>query len=365
MRLTNIITAAVAATVLLTATVGHAANKWGLKPSTVSLKSAGSLTFGPDGILLIGDAKAATIYAISTGDASGSVSEAKLNVENLNSKVAKALGSKSTINDLAVNPESGNVYLSVTAGGTGTILKVDQSGAVSKVNLNKVLSSKAVLSNPPADKVVKRGRRSRNARDDAITDIVYIEGKVIVSGLTNDPKASSVIREFAFPFSDSHGGFAIEIYHGAHGRYETGSAVRAFVPFTIDGEPSLLAGFTCTPLVKFPLGVAKKKSVRGTTVAELGNRNRPLDMIVYKKDGKDFVLMANSARGVMKISTADLDRSTGITERVSGGGTAGQKYETIESLVGVIQLDKLNAENAIILVQNKNGSQDLRTISLP
>ena len=41
----------------------------------------------------------------------------------------------------------------------------------------------------------------------------------------------------------------------------------------------------------------------GTTIAELGNRNRPLDMIVYKKDGKEFLLMSNNSRGVMKIPT--------------------------------------------------------------
>ena len=28
-------------------------------------------------------------------------------------------------------------------------------------------------------------------------------------------------------------------------------------------------------------------------------------MIVYKKDGKDFLLMANNSRGVMKIPTGD------------------------------------------------------------
>ena len=30
-------------------------------------------------------------------------------------------------------------------------------------------------------------------------------------------------------------------------------------------------------------------------------------MIVYKKDGKDFLLLANNSRGVMKISTEGID----------------------------------------------------------
>ena len=33
------------------------------------------------------------------------------------------------------------------------------------------------------------------------------------------------------------------------------------------------------------------QKIRGKTVAELGNRNSPLDMIVYEKDGKQFLLL--------------------------------------------------------------------------
>ena len=76
------------------------------------------------------------------------------------------------------------------------------------------------------------------------------------------------------------------------------------MPYQIEGEPHLLAAYTCTPLVKFPVAELKPGTqVKGTTIAELGNRNRPLDMIVYEKDGKDYLLLANSSRGVMKITT--------------------------------------------------------------
>ena len=116
----------------------------------------------------------------------------------------------------------------------------------------------------------------------------------------------------------------------------------------------------------FPLSsLANNEKVRGTTVAELGNRNRPLDMIVYKKDGENFLLMANSARGVMKISTKEIDREEGITERVSGGGTAGQTYDTIEDLKGVQQLDRLSDTHGVIVSQIDGGKQVLSTIALP
>jgi hypothetical protein len=110
---------------------------------------------------------------------------------------------------------------------------------------------------------------------------------------------------------------------------------------------------------------AAGEKVKATTVAELGNRNRPLDMISYSKDGAEYLLLSNSARGVMKISTAGLKENKGLTEPVSGGGTAGQKYETVESMTGVVQMDKLNETSALLLVQAEGGPQNLKTIALP
>ena len=107
------------------------------------------------------------------------------------------------------------------------------------------------------------------------------------------------------------------------------------------------------------------KLVKGTTVAELGNRNRPFDMIVYEQGGKTFLLITNSARGTMKISTDKIEENAGITQPVGGGGTAGQSYETIDSLAGAQQLDKLNDTHAIVLVQTDSGAMNLKTVALP
>jgi hypothetical protein len=86
-------------------------------------------------------------------------------------------------------------------------------------------------------------------------------------------------------------------------------------------------------------------------------------MIVYEKDGKDFLLLTNSARGVMKISTEDIASNKGLSKRVSG--TAGQSYETIASLQGVVQLDKLNDTKAVVLIQAESGAMQLKTVELP
>ena len=339
---------------------------WGMKSGAPSLKSAGPLAFGPDGVLFVGDTKSATIFAVDTGDKEGTPEEVDLHVHGLDGKIAELLKQENVrINDLAVNPQSGNVYLSVTAGSGNSprIVRVLATGEVEALPLEKINFSKVVLPNPPEDKI--QGRRRRNNRDASITDIAFQDGRLLVSGLSSDD-ASSKVREILFPFEEADNGASIEIFHGAHGRYEDNAVVQTFVPFTIDGEPHLLAGFTCTPLVKFPIKqLQPSKKVTGTTVAELGNRNRPYDMIVYEQNGKDYLLMANSARGVMKISTDDIERSEGITKPVSRGGLAGQSYETIEQLKGIVQLDRLNAGHAVVVAQHEDGSHDLHTIDLP
>jgi len=351
--------------VLITGTTTFGADLWGLQRGTPEIKSAGSLTFGPDDILFVGDTKSAAVFAIATGNKEGDASKSNINVDDLGAKVSDVVGGKATINDLAVNPRTGNVFASVTADGKPAIVQIDGAGKITELALKDVRFSKAELADAPEDKEVGEGRRRRNNRTDAITDLAWYEGKVLISGLRTGEAASSV-RELNFPFADADKGTGVEIYHAAHGRTEDYAAVRTFVPLNIDGEPSLLAAYVCTPLVKIPLKELKDAAdkIKGTTVAELGNRNRPLDMISYKKGNDEFLLLSNSARGVMKITTAGLSQNKGLTEKVSGGGAAGQSYETIESMQGVVQLDKLNDDHAVVLL-DKDGTLNLKTVALP
>ena len=142
------------------------------------------------------------------------------------------------------------------------------------------------------------------------------------------------------------------------------SPVRTFVAFNVGNQPSLLAAYTCTPLVQFPISDLKPGAkIKGKTIAELGNRNRPLDMIVYQKDGKDFILMANSSRGVMKISTDNIEKAGSIEAKVAD--KKGQPYETIEAWKGIDQLDKLDARHALVLRRSDDNSLHLEALPLP
>jgi hypothetical protein len=193
--------------------------------------------------------------------------------------------------------------------------------------------------------------------------MAYVNGRLFVACLSNE-EFSSQFRSLSFPFKEVKNGTAIEIFHGSHGRLETKSPIRTFVPYQVKGEENLLAAYTCTPLVKVPVAELKPgEKVKGTTIAELGNRNVPLDMIVYQKNGKDYILMSNSARGVMKIPTEGIENVEAIEKRIAE--TAGLKYETIKDLAGTVQLDVFDKEHVLVVKKTPDKKLNLETVELP
>jgi hypothetical protein len=342
----------------------------GMKEGKAEFKSMSQLAFAPDGTLFVADTKAAAITAIATSDAKAKDKAKPLKVEDFDKKVAALLGTapdQVMINDLAVNPVSHQVYFAVSRGrgpdAVAVLLRADADGKLSEVALDKVKHSVAQLPDAPVDGVVGEGNRKSNPRMESITDIAFLEDRVLVAGLSNE-EFSSTLRAIPYPFKTVEGGTSVEIYHGSHGRFETKAPVRTFVPFMVGKNPELLAAYTCTPLVRFPLSDLKPGAkIKGRTIAELGNRNRPLDMIVYKKDGKDFLLLANNARGVMKINTDGIE-SAGVIEEPVRDGTKGQSYETIKGWTGVEQLDKLDDATAVVL-RKEGAAVTLESLPLP
>ena len=132
-----------------------------LSEGEVELKFAGPMAFGPDGVLFIGDPGAACVHALDTGERE-SGEFAAFSVEGLDDKVAAALGTDADgirINDLAVNPISGTVFLSVNRGDAGIILKVSPDGSLSELDLKNIKHASAAIPNPPeADATDRRGR---------------------------------------------------------------------------------------------------------------------------------------------------------------------------------------------------------------
>ncbi|MCI0391602.1 MAG: hypothetical protein MOB07_22900 [Acidobacteria bacterium] len=343
-----------------------------MKEGKPTFKSMGPLAFGPDGILFIADTKAAAIVALATADVSPAKGAKLLKVDGINQKIAALLGTQADqilIDDLAVNPISRNVYLAVSRGrgpdAIPVLVRVKTDGQLEVVSLDKIKFSQAELPDAPAEVVAAQGSRQRNPRQESITDIAFLDGRVLIAGLSNE-EFSSTLRAIPFPFKTVANGTSVEIYHGAHGQFETRAPVRTFVSFNIGKESHLLAAYTCTPLVQFPITELKPGAkIKGKTIAELGNRNRPLDMIVYQKEGKRYLLLANSSRGIMKISTDNIDQAESIVAPVTGGGKKGLPYETIESWAGVEHLDSLDSQHVLVLRRGEGGSLNLESLPLP
>lgn len=325
----------------------------------VDIKSAGPLAFGPDGILFIGDSLGAKVVAIDTGDTKVGV-PASISVEGVDSKIAAALGTAAdqiSIRDIVANPVSKNVYISVNRGrgadAKAVILKLDAEGKFSEIELERVRYSVAELPNPPTQD---------NQKTNTITQVRYVDGKVLVAGLSNE-EFSSNMKVIPFPFAPADRGALVEMYHGSHARYETNSPIRTFVPYTIDHKQFILAAYTCTPLVKIPVSELKSGAkIQGTTIAEMGAGNQPLDMVAYKKNGQEYILMANSNHGVTKLNMAHVETYQAIATPISG--TAGVPFTTISELKNVRHLQAYDDQHALIL-SGTSGAMDLRTISLP
>jgi len=325
----------------------------------VELKSAGALAMGPDGILFVGDSVGGAIVALDVDDRTPSKSDASLEIKGINEKIAAMLGTAADqilIQDVVVNPISKNVYIAVSRGrgadAIPVLLRAAPGGKLTEVSLASIKHmSVALLDQPQQDR----------QRMETITQLKYVDGKVLIAGLSNEEFSSS-LRSIPFPFQTASKGTGIEIWHGSHGRFETQAPVRTFVPYEIKGEKAILAAYTCTPLVRIPVSELKAgNKVKGTTIAELGNRNKPIDMIVYAKGGKHYILMANSSRGVMKLTADNLETYQPITKQTE---TTGVPYETIASLKGVQHLDKYDDATALVLMGDA-GSLDLRTVPLP
>ena len=337
----------------------------GFQKGDVTLDSIGPINFGPDGILFVSDPKASTIYAIDNDDRA----EAPANREDvvgLDGKIASLLGSAVSdilIQDMAINPISGNIYLSVSRGrgpdAQPVLMRVTTVGDIEALSLKNIAFSKASLWATP-----DKDRRGRDIRQDAITEIAYIDGTVVVAGLSNQ-EFSSRLRAIPFPFTGEDWETGLEIYHTSHGKWETHSPIRSFTPFIVDDEPFILAAHTCTPLVRFPVSDIRSSDNKlvGSTIAELGNMNRPLDMLVYTKEQQDYLLITNSRRGAMKLAMAPMDDQEALTDRIPG--TAGADIITIDSLSGALQVEAWGTDEAIVLIKTDSGAIDLTTVPLP
>ena len=335
----------------------------GFVNGTPEIKSISALAFGPDGILFIGDSKSATVFAVDTKDNEKVEKGTALDIKKFDQKLAVILGTEVqniTITDLVVNPVSKKAYCSVQLyDGSWALVKIEGE-KISSVNLKDVAYSSVALNNAPAEDA--KDDRGRPLRVSSVSDIGFYDGKLMVSGLSNQ-QFSSTFRVIPYPFTKVQDQTSLEIYHAAHKQYETFAPIRTFTVAEISGKKYLVASYTCTPLVLFPMEDLKPGThVKGRTVAEMGAGNSPLDMITMKKGNDSYLLMANSSRPIFKVSYKNIESFQGsLTTPVEEAfATAGVNFISLP-VVNVLQIDKLDESQFIVLQRKTNGDLDLWT----
>ena len=334
-----------------------------LPAGKVNIVSAGRLAFGPDGILFVGDSVGGSIVAIETGDLTAARGAVKIDVQGIDQKIAALVGvmpDQIVINDIKVNPISKNAYISGARGkgpdAMPLLVKVDAAGKLSVMSLDNAKHASMSLSDAPASNPAAR----QNPRTQTITDMSYVNGNLVVAGLSNE-EWNSALRSIPYPFRATEKAATLQIWHASHVRYETASPIRTFVPYTIGGQQYVIAGYTCTPLVKIPVSSLKPGAqVKGVTIADLGSGNQPLDMVPYKKDGHEFILIANSKYGLLKLKADMLNGYAAIDSPTVVSDAAGVPFDRISQFTNVTHLTQVDATSALVL-----SGTNLQTIALP
>ncbi|MEM6342093.1 MAG: hypothetical protein AAF729_13170 [Pseudomonadota bacterium] len=266
-------------------------------------QSFGILEFGPDNTLFVADSAGATIHAYTLpSDGAAPAEEAAFNLLDVDALISEALGADARIvySDLAVHPITRDAYVSlmtsVDGSEMGAVASISREGNVEILDLASLPSTSFALDDT-ADSGVTFWR-DIPAPTLTVTDMDFVDGELFVSGVSTGEFAST-LRRVPYPFDGASSSSSIEIYHAAHNQNETRAPIRAMSVVDLDGAPTVVAAYTCTPLVTIPVASLEDGShVTGKTIAELGYGNTPLDVLSFSAanmqgEVSNYVLVVN------------------------------------------------------------------------
>lgn len=263
------------------------------EPTSVALAPFDTITvlaFDDDGTLFIGDSGTGMIHAVTPPAVDNPTAEQGYNLRNIDTTLAELLGtavSEIRVRDLAVHPTSKEAYFAVGRaiedGYASAIVIVNQAGEARLLDPELTGETLEVPFAPTDDFFFYRDVPSR---DLTFTDLEVHEGQLYIAGMSNADFASSLWAS-PIPFDGEASTTTVEIYHGVHGQQETRAPIRTMKVVDIAGEDYMLAAYTCTPLVVFPLSeIQDGAHITGKTIGELGFGNTPGDILAF--DGQDM-----------------------------------------------------------------------------
>ena len=331
------------------------------------------LEFGGPDTLFVADSDGGKIVAYKLPPSSEKAKSASYNLEGAGSRIAQLLKvppQSLRYHDLEVRKSTGEVYISLSTHKGGKripfLVRGNSDGKFSVVNLSSLESTEKNIANRPSDKVTFW--RDIPAPTLTITDMDYVNGVLYVSSLSTG-EFSSTLRKLKYPFDNKEAVSHIEIYHTVHNQTETRAPVRAMDVIKLGGKDTVLAAYTCTPLVTIPVSELKDGAhIKGKTVAELGYGNTPLDVIHFtapneKHQSEEYVLVIHKERSADLIRVADLEKANarkGIS-KPEMWGKAGVKSRPLP-LAGVLQVADQN-KHFIVSLKRNLGTGDVDIVS--
>lgn len=342
------------------------------------LQSAGALAFDTENTLFVGDAKAGLVHAF---DLSGAVTdqaayqlgraqtfEGRTIFNHLDVEIAALIGvapEEVVINDMVVHKASKQIFLSVHRGegpeAEALVVAVNQ-GALELVDLEAAEHSSMSVGPVPTAETLEFGQPLNTL---AITDIDYYNGELLVAGVSNE-EFSSKLRRIPFPFTNEISTSSIEIWHAVHAQYETRAPIISQTVAELDGVPTLIAVYACTPIVRIPLAdLEDGAEIRGEMIGEMGFGNTPLDIVPYVNawDGTSNVVVTNTNR-----SAASINFEAIAAAEVMPHGEGVQNVFSVAGvdqfslpMSGTLHLDTLDENYAVVV---RHSPEDVRNIQI-
>ncbi len=356
------------------------------------IKSLGVLAFSDEGVLFVGDNISGAVFAFDFTAESRTKDKFEINVYDIDTQVAAVLGTTQNnvrLNDLAVHPKSGEVYLSVARGhgseALPALVKVDAENQLHNVDLTSLEITAQTLQNLPDHnrRVALRGTGSsptikeiakskRPLRMLSIVALEYYRGELFVAGINNE-EFCSVLRRMPYPFNGAESVSNIEMFHIVHDQYESRAPIRAMTVKNIDGKDQMIAAYTCSPLVLIPLNEIKDSTkVKARTIGDMGN-GQPIDMVPFQVNGQEMLFVTNNSRSPLVIPINGLHNAKVVTDKDFERGAKldlnplmpyGPIGKTIMFSGASLRIDLLNKDQFLTLNRDaETGSLDLEPVA--
>ncbi len=334
-------------------------------------QSATVLEFADANTLFVADSDGGKVYSYTLPDAEPATESRSYNLIGLGARLAETLDLNPfgiSYHDVAVHPVSKETYISFSAvagdAKSAHVVRVDQDGSITELDLAGLESTSVALRDTPDNSVTFW--RDIPASTYTVTDLDYVDGTLFVAGLSTG-EFSSTLRQIPYPFDGTAAISSIEMFHTVHNQTETRAPIRAMSILDLDGVQTVVAAYTCTPLVTVPSAdLVDGEHVVAKTVAELGYGNTPLEVLHFtapneRFEPEDYVLVINKERD------ADLIRVSDLAEAAAGDGLSQQELwgdagvaTAARPLGAVLQADDQDEQFLLTLRRNLDtGDVDL------